>query len=383
MNRYFLTAVAAIPFLVNSSNAAQWSGSSANGANGQVYFGWPGDEAGTGAYLGVDVCDVTADRLEALKLKEEKGVEVTMVDQDAPAGKAGIKEHDVILSVNGTPVESAAQLRRVIHETPAGRVVALGLSRDGQPLTVKTQLAERSKTAIWSPKTKDFKDFQVKVMPDMPEMPEMPDFDMPGAMVVVRSSARSGLTVENLTPQLGEFFGVKEGKGVLVRGVEKGSRAEKAGLRAGDVIVKINDQPVHDTTDFSYAVRRSRDPKGMSLGVVRDKRELILSMPQPEGKESGAVINESLGGSDLDLNAEDMDQLVDVEDLMAELQPQVELASRMAASAAQSSQSACDRQKVNERVKLNAEKAQAQARIYLRDAQRKVRLLRKTAPLDI
>ena len=59
-------------------------------------------------YLGVDISDVTTERLSALKLKEEKGVEVTMVDQDAPAGKAGIKEHDVILTMNGTAIEWGA-----------------------------------------------------------------------------------------------------------------------------------------------------------------------------------------------------------------------------------------------------------------------------------
>src|SRR2546427_12494447 len=65
-----------------------------------------------GSYLGVDTRDVTADRLAALKLKEEHGVEVTMVDQDAPAGKAGIKGHDGVLSLNGTEVESVSETPR-------------------------------------------------------------------------------------------------------------------------------------------------------------------------------------------------------------------------------------------------------------------------------
>jgi len=80
-----------------------------------------------------------------------------MVDQDAPAGKAGIKEHDVILTLNGTAIESKTQLHRMIHETPAGRLVTLELSRDGQPLTIKVQLANRSKewgifrrTSLWT-----------------------------------------------------------------------------------------------------------------------------------------------------------------------------------------------------------------------------------------
>src|SRR5580765_4145913 len=100
------------------------------GGNGQpdtVYRQAPGvfyvDAAGR-SYLGVDIQDVTAERVNALKLKEERGVEITMVDQDAPAGKAGLKEHDVILEFNGTAVESEEQLRRLIREVPPGRNVA-------------------------------------------------------------------------------------------------------------------------------------------------------------------------------------------------------------------------------------------------------------------
>src|SRR6266849_10191223 len=109
------------------------------------------------SYLGVDIRDITQDRVAALKLKEERGVEVTMVDQDAPAGKAGIKEHDVILDFNGTAVESGAQVRRMIHEMPPGRVVTLGISRDGQPMTIKVQLADRKKTFALGPHDKEFK----------------------------------------------------------------------------------------------------------------------------------------------------------------------------------------------------------------------------------
>src|SRR5262252_3549384 len=236
-------------------------------------------EENTGAYLGVDISDVSKDRLEALKLKDERGVEVTMVDQDAPAGKAGLKEHDVILTMNGTPVESGAQLRRMIRETPAGRVVTLGVSRDGQPITIKVQLAARRKSSAWGPGPKDFKF-------DMPNMSTMPDFDVPVSVVVVHSSLRSGLMVENITPQLGTYFGVKNGKGVLVRSVEKGSRAEKSGFRAGDVIVRVNDQQVQDTSDFSHAIR-SATTDTVTIGLVRDKHEQNLILSLPPHKTSG------------------------------------------------------------------------------------------------
>jgi len=243
------------------------------------------EEGGGSSYLGVDIADVSPERLGELKLKEEHGAEVTMVDQDAPAGKAGLHEHDVIVSLNGTAVESAAQLRRMIKETPAGRVVNLGISRDGQPMTIKVQLADRHKSMAWQPKSGDFKF-------NMPEMPTMPDFDVPVSVVMVHSSLRSGLMVENITAQLGDFFGVKGGNGVLVRSVEKGSRGEKAGFRAGDVVVKVNNQPVHDTSDFTHALRSSSGGTA-AVTVMREKREQNLTLTLPEKKDSGSLLEES------------------------------------------------------------------------------------------
>src|SRR5271169_6028573 len=167
MRKYVLTSIALLPLLLSFSHAAQnWSVD----PPAQPWAVYSSEDSGTSSYLGVDIADVTTERLSALKLKEEKGVEVTMVDQDAPAGKAGIKEHDVILTMNGTSIESGAQLRRMIREMPPGRVVTFGLSRDGQPVTLKVQLADKhSEFAVHTPMPGDFH-FQV------PEI-HMPDID--------------------------------------------------------------------------------------------------------------------------------------------------------------------------------------------------------------
>lgn len=281
--------------------------------------GFSGDEESTGAYLGVDITDVTTERLSTLKLKDERGVEVTMVDQDAPAGKAGLKEHDVILTMNGSNVDSGAQLRRMIRETPPGRLVTFGLSRDGQPLTIKVQLADRHKSVAWAPHGKDFK----FVMPPVPPMPPMSDFDVPVSVVVVHSSVRSGLMVENITPQLGEFFGVKSGRGVLIRSVERGSRAEKSGFRAGDIIVRVNDQAVQDTSDFSHALR-SGSSNSVTVGIIRDKKEQNLTLSLPERKDSGGLIDESYEVPDIE--AETQIDLSMVGDEIAKVEPQMQFA---------------------------------------------------------
>jgi len=253
-------------------------------------LGFGSEEGGSGSsYMGVDIDDVTPERLSALKLKEEHGAEITMVDEDAPAGKAGLHEHDVILSLNGTTIESAAQLRRMIKETPPGRVVTLGISRDGQPLTIKVQLADRSKENSWKPDPHQF-NFH------MPEF-SIPDIDLPVTVVMAHSSLRSGLMVENITSQLGEFFGVKDGKGVLVRSVEKGSRGEKAGFRAGDVIVKVNNQPVHDASDFSHALHGTAGTSA-AVTIMRDKHEQNLTLTLPEKKDSGRLLEGSFDTPD-------------------------------------------------------------------------------------
>jgi membrane-associated protease RseP (regulator of RpoE activity) len=241
------------------------------------------EEPWGGSYLGVDTQDVTADRLGALHLKEETGVEVTMVDQDAPAGKAGLKEHDVILNINDQKVQSVEQLRRLIREIPPGRTVTIGISRDGQPMTVKAQLGERNKM----PDMKfNFNLPAVNIPPIHVPAFNMPEIDVPG-IVVVHAPRSSGMMIENLTPQLGEFFGAKGGSGVLVRSVEKGSRAEQAGLRAGDVIVKINGATVNDSSDFTRLLRARTSSKA-ALTILRDRKEQQITLPMPEPKRSGS-----------------------------------------------------------------------------------------------
>jgi serine protease Do len=272
------------------------------------------------SYLGVDTRDVTADRLGPLQLKEESGVEVTMVDQDAPAGKAGLKEHDVILSINGAPVESVEQLRRMIREIPAGRVISIGVSRNGQALTLKAQLANRKG---FGPEAGEFK-FTMPTVPAMPPIPPMPDIDMPVSVVVVHSSMRTGLMVENLTSQLADFFGAKGGKGILVRSVEKGSSAEKAGFHAGDVIIRVNDETVNDAGDFSHALRNGKDNTA-KVGILRDKREQTITLQLPERKQSD-FFEESFGWPQI--KAETERELSAMDSQLALIKPQVELAAR-------------------------------------------------------
>jgi serine protease Do len=234
------------------------------------------------AYLGVNIEDVTADRVSALKLKDERGVEVTLVDQDAAAGKAGMQPHDVIVSYNGTPVEGEEQFRRLIRETPVGRKVQLGIVRNGSPMTLTATLGShlemRHNFAFAGPV--EIPEIRIPEPPDIPDLPDM-DFDF-----IARTAPTTGIVAESLTPQLAQYFGAKQGEGVLVRSVEKNSAAEKAGVRAGDVITKVNGETVANRSDLRRTLRGKTG--NVTVSVIRDKREQTLTMVIPERKRGDA-----------------------------------------------------------------------------------------------
>jgi serine protease Do len=224
-----------------------------------------------GSYLGVTLADMDADRAKRLRLDEPKGVEVTRVEEASPAAKAGIKPGDVLLAYNGENILGAQQLGRLVSETPEGRKIRLQIWRDGrtQTLTVITE-ARRGPSF----------DLRRGVHFDMPEFRNIPIPDIPNPMLMWKISAL-GIECEPVDSQLAEYFGVK--RGLLVRSVAKGSPAEKAGLKAGDVLTSIGDKPVtssHDVTGFLRMQRQPNTP--ISVVVVRDHKQLTMNVVPSE-----------------------------------------------------------------------------------------------------
>ncbi len=230
--------------------------------------------ATSGSYLGVGVAELTQDRVKALSLKEERGVEVTRVADDSPAAKAGLKTGDVVLEYNGQRVEGAEQFMRLVRETPAGREIKLSISRAGASQLVSVRTEPRKTTVVGRAETI-----------------EIPRIDLPSIRIpdIARAnmSWRStvlGIDAESLDSQLAEFFGVREG--VLVRSVMKGSAAERAGLKAGDVIVRVDDTKVATPREVTAAVRASKSPKSVAIVAMREKREMSFSVPVDDGVDS-------------------------------------------------------------------------------------------------
>ncbi|MEO8737356.1 MAG: PDZ domain-containing protein [Edaphobacter sp.] len=259
-------------------------------------------------YLGVDIRDVSTAQVAALKLKDTRGAEIIHVDHDGPAGKLGLRQHDVILEMNGQQIEGQEQLRRLLHEMPAGRSVTFVISRDGQRQTMATQLANREEVArrAWE---------QHLVVPDPgPDNGPAPhagssflhadprpgigararrDFLLGSSTIL--SASFTGVHLEIIGPQLADFFGVEGNAGLLVRSVEANSPAAEAGLRAGDVVVRVNQVAVTTGNEWSKTIHQNRG-KPVALVVLRDRHEQTVTMT-PDSKKRSSVVWPFAGGA--------------------------------------------------------------------------------------
>lgn len=231
-------------------------------------------------YLGVNLSEVDTDRITALHLKDAHGAEVTLVDHDAPAGKSGLKVHDVILQLDGQPVENAEQLKHRLLDMPSGRTVSFVVNRDGAPLTINVQLCDREELEhkAWS---------QHKTVPE-PARPARSGFSQtfvgaPSTAVtgildtVLPKGLYVGAELNPVRTQLADYFGVSSGTGLLVENVDYQSPASRAGLKAGDVVVKVESQQMASNRDWVKAIRNHRGHL-VQVTVMRNKQEQVLTM---------------------------------------------------------------------------------------------------------
>jgi serine protease Do len=233
------------------------------------------------AQIGVSVRDLDPDQA-----RTAAGAVVDHVAPDSPAERAGVKAGDVITSFDGEKVRSAKQLARLVNETAPGRIVATTVLRDGKPVDLKV-----------TPEAGDMArfdgEFAFPPMADLERLPEMNldgrmfRFDEPGSTELFEKRmpggegrgfrffgnpgrGRLGVGLQQLTPQLAEYFGAKDG--VLVTTVEQDSPAGRAGLKAGDVITSVNGTAVDSAADVMQAMRDMGDGSELTITYMRDRK---------------------------------------------------------------------------------------------------------------
>ena len=235
-------------------------------------------------YLGVVFGEVDNERADALHLKDAHAAEVVMVDHDAPAAKSGLKVHDIILQLDGQAFDNVNQLRRRLLEMPSGRTVTLLISRDGARINVTVQLCDQAvlQQEAWS------KHFTVPE-PAAPAAGQsfLGNVSSGGPAFLNNMIPRAlyvGADVNPVRTQLADYFGVKSGTGLLVESVDDQSPASRAGLKAGDVVVKVESRQMTSKNDWLKAIRNHRGQQ-VQVTVMRNKQEQILTMSAGKPKK--------------------------------------------------------------------------------------------------
>jgi serine protease Do len=207
----------------------------------------------------------------------DRGVLVRSVDANSPAEKAGIRANDVILQYNKQEVVGALQMTRLVSETPVGRTVEITVRRDNRDQTFKLTTDKApfgvaqtvlNNIRVRPPDLSALKDHIVFT-------PQLDHLEI----LTTASVASGGIRADSLTAQLRQFFGVKEGEGVLVSSVDADSAAAKAGLKAGDIITAVDGTNVSTPQDFNRELR-SR-PTTFTLKIVRDKQSREIRVERP------------------------------------------------------------------------------------------------------
>lgn len=225
-----------------------------------------------GSAVGIEVRDVDEADVKREKLPASMGAVVEDVRSDGAAAKAGMRAGDVIVSFDGERVRSAKHFERLVSETPAGRTVDVAAMRAGAKVNLKLTVQTVDAFAPFKQYSYSFNRPELRPEAWTLSMPRFSQqYGFPAHTLTSR--ARLGIGVTDLTEQLGEYFGTAQG--ALVTTVDDATAAKTAGLKAGDVITKVNGAAVRDSNDLRLKLREAKGET--KITVMRDRKEVTLT----------------------------------------------------------------------------------------------------------
>jgi predicted metalloprotease with PDZ domain len=240
-------------------------------------------------FLGVYPTNVPTEAVEALRLPNRQGAIIDGVIDGTPAAATGIAAKDVVVAWNGEKVIGEPQFRKMVLGTKPGTMVKVDVIRDGQPLQLTVQaLGGRPdcETIRRVPMHADPRlgqelgDAERKIREaerriEIAELRMRESMNLPG-FVVINEQGRIGATVQNVSPQLGKYFGLEGRSGALVNSVAENSAGARGGLQAGDVILSVDGANVNDPKAFMEALRNKEGK--ITLGIIRDRQEMTITV---------------------------------------------------------------------------------------------------------
>ena len=225
-------------------------------------------------WIGIYMQDVNRDLAEAFDLKTTDGVLVNDIADDSPADKAGIEPKDIILEWNGTPVKDSDALTELVRAAKIGDKADLLVNRDGKEMKVSVEIGERRETQLYGfggEGDADSDDWAPRGFAFLDNM----------------RTTGIGVSMQALSGDLGEYFGIPKGEGALITEVIKDTPAEKAGLKVGDVVVEVNGETIETPGDVSNELRGKDRGETVELTIVRDKARQKVSVEIDEIESFG------------------------------------------------------------------------------------------------
>ncbi|MEK7722797.1 MAG: PDZ domain-containing protein [Acidobacteriota bacterium] len=271
---------------------------------------------GDGGYLGVQTQEITKENFSKFGLREVRGVAVEKVMDDSPAKQAGLQDGDVIVKFNGEEITSFRKLTRLISETAPDHQAKLTVLRGGSEREVTVTMGKRQMPQF------EMGNFTMAT-PSFPRMPQGGVFERMPAQGGIRvegmplgatgdvfvfgsddgagnftfgSTRQIGVGISSLTKQLGDYFGVAEGKGVLINNVGENSPAAKAGLKAGDVIVEVEGKAISNTMELLRGIAEKKEGE-VSLTILRNRNRQTVKVTPEKMKEGEFKIRQPSEGA--------------------------------------------------------------------------------------
>ncbi len=200
----------------------------------------------TRGWLGVSIQNITPDIAENMKLGDKKGALVGQVFEGDPADKAGIKTGDIIIAIDGRPIQDTQELLRIVAALPVGKTVAIKVLREGSTKSLSLVIAERKETRTMAK--------------------------------AGNTSEQLGMAVQEITPEMARHFGLSGKEGVIVTDVKRGSPADEGGLKPQDIILQINRININTLKDFLGEITRSGKNESLMFLVKREDNTMFLTI---------------------------------------------------------------------------------------------------------
>lgn len=250
-----------------------------------------------GGFLGVYGEDISRENMGRYHLNEPRGVGITQVMQDSPAAKAGLKKDDVILRIDGDNVTSVRKLNRLVSEIAPDHNVRITISRNGSEQEITATVGKRQNLTnardLFKEQPRTWKWEGPLVSPDkFPNLPNLNDNNGDLA-IVLGNGRRIGVSTMELSKQLADYFGIADGRGVLVTSVSEDGPAAKSGVKAGDVITAVDGEAVDSPGDVARIINRKKEGD-VTLTVIRNKSKQTIRVTPRQGSLT-RTINDQVG----------------------------------------------------------------------------------------